>query len=80
MYERNDLETIAGSDEVLWLNEKLIDEGLDHKHLKVTTAKYLSDNRKHRYELVDEPKNNPTEFLYTRNWKQDYDSKNMMLF
>ena len=80
MYERNDLETIADSDEVLWLNEKIIDEGLDHKHLKVTTTKYLSDNRKHRYELVDEPKNNPTEFLYTRNWKQDYDSKNVMLF
>ena len=27
------------------------------------TGKYFSDYRKHRYELVDEPKNNPTEPL-----------------
>ena len=67
LYERNDLETIADSDEVLWLNKKLVDDGLDHKHLQVTTLKYLSCHRKQRYKLVDDPKINPTEFLYTKN-------------
>ena len=31
-------------------------EGFDHKNLQVTAIKYLSDHRKHRYELVDKPK------------------------
>ena len=39
----------------MWLNEKHI-EGLDYKNLWVTTVKYLSGHRKHRYELVDEQK------------------------
>ena len=29
-------------------------EGLDHKNLWVTTLKYLSNHRKHRFEIVDE--------------------------
>ena len=37
------------------LNEKQIEERLDHKRLRVTTVKYLSANRKYRYEF-DEPK------------------------
>ena len=40
----------------MWLNEKHIEQGLDHKNLREITTKYHSDNRKHRYELVDEPK------------------------
>ena len=36
-----------------WLNKKHIEEGLDHKTLEVTTVKYLSDNRKSRYEVLD---------------------------
>ena len=41
-YERSGIETIVGNDGILWLNEKHTEEGLDH--------------RKHRHELVDEPK------------------------
>ena len=59
-YERNDVETIVDNDEVLWLNEKHIKEGFDHKNLQEITTKYHSDHRKHRYELVEEPKNNGT--------------------
>ena len=33
-YERNDVETIVDNDEVLWLNEKHIKEGFDHKNLQ----------------------------------------------
>ena len=35
------------------------EEGLDHKNLLMTTVKYLSDHRKHRYKLVEEPKQQP---------------------
>ena len=38
------------------LNEKHIEVGLDHKNLREITIKYHSDHRKHRYELVEEPK------------------------
>ena len=31
MYERSSIETIVDSDRILWLNEKYIEEGLDHK-------------------------------------------------
>ena len=30
-YEINGIETIADNDEILWLNEKHIEAGLDHK-------------------------------------------------
>ena len=39
--------------------KKKIEEGFDHKKLRLTTAKYLSDHGKHRYELVDEPNKQP---------------------
>ena len=32
-HERNGIETIIDNDEILWLNEKHIKEGLDHKDL-----------------------------------------------
>ena len=54
-YEINGIETI-GNDRVLRLNQKHIEEELDHKNLRVTTLKYLLNHRKHRYELIDEPK------------------------
>ena len=47
----------------MWLNEKHIKEGLDQKNLGEITIKYHSDHRKHKYEIIDEPKNNLTEFL-----------------
>ena len=56
-YGRNGVETTVDSNGVLWLNENQMEEGLDHKSLRVTTVKYPSGYRKHRYELVDEPKN-----------------------
>ena len=55
-YERNDIETIVDNDGILWLNEKHIEEGLDHKNFREIIRKYHSDHRKHRYELVKEPK------------------------
>ena len=41
-YERNDIKTIVDNDEILWLNEKHIEEGLDHQNLREIAAKYLS--------------------------------------
>ena len=58
--ERNGVETVVDTVGILWLNQKHIKEGLDHKDLRVTTVKYSSRYRKHRYELVGKPKNNPT--------------------
>ena len=46
-YERNGIKTILDSDCLLLLNEKRMEEALDHKDLPVTTVKYLSDHRKH---------------------------------
>ena len=66
IYQRSGVETVVDSDGILQLNEKHIGKGLHHKTW-VSTVKYPSDHRKHRYELVDEPKSNPTEFLETKN-------------
>ena len=55
-YGKNGIERIVDNDEMLRLNEKHIEEGLDHKHLREITTKYNSNHRKHRYELVEEPK------------------------
>ena len=52
-YEINGVYTVVDSDRILCLNEKHIEEGLDHKNLRVITVKYPSGYRKHRYELVD---------------------------
>ena len=56
-YERNGTETIVDNDEILCLNGKHIEEEWD-KDLQEIPIKYPSDCKKHRYELVDEPKNN----------------------
>ena len=37
MYGRNGVETIVDNDGILWLNEKHIEEGLDHKDLRGIT-------------------------------------------
>ena len=54
-YETNGIERIVDSDGILRLNEKHI-EGLDHQILREITTKYNSNHRKHKYELVEEPK------------------------
>ena len=40
-YERNGMEKIVDNGKILRLNEKYIDEGLDHKNLRATALKYL---------------------------------------
>ena len=62
-YEKNGLKTIVDNEGILWLHEKYIEEGLDHKNLRQSRVKYLSDHTKHRYEREDEKKNNRTEFF-----------------
>ena len=47
-YERNGIKTIVDNDGILWLNEKHIEEGLDHKNMREITKKYHSDHRKQR--------------------------------
>ena len=47
-----------------WLNEKHIEEQLGHANLVVITQRYHPKYRKHRYELLDNPKNNQTEYFY----------------
>ena len=49
---------------ILCLNERHIEEGLYHKKLRLTTVKYLSGYRKHRYELADEPKTTVQQNVY----------------
>ena len=51
--ENNDIEVIVDSVNTLWLNEKNIEEKLDHKDLAVVTNKYDKIYKKSRYELVD---------------------------
>ena len=58
-YEQNVAETIVDSDGILWLNEKHMEQGLDHKNIRATAVKYPSGHRKNRYELLDEPKKQP---------------------
>ena len=55
-YERNGIETIVDKDGRLWLNEKHIEEGLNHKNMQGITTKYNPNHRKHRYEQVEKPK------------------------
>ena len=43
---KNGADIIVDRDGILWFNEKHIEEDLDHKHLRGTTVKYISDHRK----------------------------------
>ena len=44
-YEGNVIETIVDNDGILLLNEKHIEEGLDHKKLQKLTIKYHSNHK-----------------------------------
>ena len=44
---------------MLWVNKKHLEEELDHKNLQEITTRYHSNHRRHKYELVDEPKKQP---------------------
>ena len=48
---------------IKWFNKKHIEDRLDHANSPVLTRKYHLDYRKHRYELVDEPKKQPNRFF-----------------
>ena len=50
------IEVIADNNSTLLLNEKHIEEGLNHKNLAIVTKKYDLGYRKFGYELLDEPK------------------------
>ena len=63
-YERNDVETVVNNYGILQLNEKHLEERLDHKNLRETTVKCRSDHEKHRYELFDKPKKQPKIIFY----------------
>ena len=52
-----------------WLNENYIKLGLDHANLTVITKRYPSEYRKHRYELVDEPRRNERKYFHTKIWQ-----------
>ena len=52
---KNGADTIINNN-TLWLNEKHIEYKLGHTNLSVLTTKYLSKLRKHRDELVNNPK------------------------
>ena len=58
-FENNDIEVIVDSVNALWLNEKHIEEQLEHKNLQVITNKYDKIYKKSRYELVDKPIKQP---------------------
>ena len=53
--ENNGIEVIVDSVNALWLNEKNIEEKLDHKNLPVITNKYDKIYKKLKYELVNKP-------------------------
>ena len=55
-FENNDIEVIVDGIGTLWLNEKHMEEKLDHENLPVITNKYDPACNKHKYELVDKPK------------------------
>ena len=56
MYERNSIQTVVGNDGIFWLNEKVIEERLDHKNKKKIREKCHSDHGKYKSELVEEAK------------------------
>ena len=62
-YENNDIEVIVDGIEMSWLNEKHIEEKLDHKNLPAITNKYDSVYKIHRYELVDKTKKQPNKIF-----------------
>ena len=55
-YENNSIESIIDGIGTLWLNENHIKEKLGHKNLPAITNKYDQMYKKHRHELVNNPK------------------------
>ena len=59
-YKWHSVETGVDNFGIFCLNEKRVEEGLDHKNVWMTTGKYFMDHRKHRYEQENVPKNKTT--------------------
>ena len=55
MYKSNGIEIITDNLNTLWLNEKHVEQQLEHKNLREATNKYNKEYRKRKYELIDEP-------------------------
>ena len=49
-YENNDVEVVVDGIDMLWLNEKHIEEKLGHRNLPAITNKYDPVYKKYRYE------------------------------
>ena len=58
-YENNNIEGIIDSIGTLWLKEKHIEQKLGHKNLPAISNKYEQMYKRHRHELVNEPKKQP---------------------
>ena len=52
----NNIEVIVDDNGILWLNEKYIEEKLNHENLRAITTKCHLDYRIHKFELVDKLK------------------------
>ena len=50
---------MADNNDTLWLNEKRVETGLDHKNVQFITKRYDPKYKKHRCEIEDEPKKQP---------------------
>ena len=55
-YEHNGIETIKDDTATLWSNENHMEEKLGHKHLPAIINKFYQMYKKHRNELVYNPK------------------------
>ena len=54
----------------MWLNEKHVEEGLDHKYLQEMKRKYNSNHKNHSYKLVEEPKKQVNKsYIDKKNWQ-----------
>ena len=53
--KNNDIEVIVDGVNILWLNERHIQEQLGHKHVPAVTNKCYKIYKKHKYGLVHEP-------------------------
>ena len=62
--ENNGIEVIVVSFNVLWLNQKNIEEKLGHKNVPVISNKYNKIYKKRRCELINKPINNQIEDFY----------------
>ena len=57
--KKNDIEAIVDDINTLWLNEKHVERKLGHKNLQFIINKYDKMYKKHKHELVNNPKKQP---------------------